>query len=53
MNTIEALRFSAEFLKSKKHHVYTSKSGITWMALDTIDGAVKVLEAEAEKRADS
>lgn len=53
MNTVEALRFAAEFLKSKEHHVYTSKSGVTWMALNTISGAARVLEAEAEKRADS
>lgn len=49
MNTVEALRFAAEFLKSKEHHIYTN-NGISWIALDRIGGAIRVLEAEANER---
>lgn len=46
----EALKFAAEFLRSKRFHVYKSQSGIGWMALNTINGAARALEAEARLR---
>lgn len=48
MNEVEALRFAANFLKSKRFYVY--KTGVTWMALNTIDGAARALRAEANER---
>lgn len=51
MNEVEALRFAAQFLKSKRFHIY--KTGVTWMALNTIDGAARALNAEANKRESS
>lgn len=50
MNEAEALKFAAEFLRSKKYHVYKSQSGVGWIALNTIVGAARVLEAEAKLR---
>lgn len=46
----EALKFAAEFLRSKRFHVYKSQSGIGWMALNTINGAARALEAESKLR---